>query len=414
MYQAVLHIEGLSLWARSKPVLEDVDFALPPVGLTALLGPVGTGKSTLLKWLCAKADPAIYTAEVRRAQYFYAPLTARNRPLLYAQQQGQSFEQMMQSFSVQLGSNPPLFCLDEPTANLTPSESQRVMERLAVIAQSRSVLLISHNQALIRPYADQVMLLAGGRLQEIAATEQFFQSPRTEAGRQFVGSGWVLAPGLGTPAHHLSPELRAERVEVGIETIGADGRLLSLCGGKAFVYNLPEDGTAPPSDADALREAGIDTLVVPETQESVVAGSLGQFGIELAGLDTAPASPGFAAVRARCQSVQARRDTGNRLAFVRLGDAPTATRAVTLQLVYMGVPACTAGEIAAELLGGPGLAPATEQELWDFELMLDVESDDIAAAPEPSLDAPLPDLPPASVRQPRKRTTRPALRTETL
>ncbi|MEL6206337.1 MAG: ABC transporter ATP-binding protein, partial [Pseudomonadota bacterium] len=274
----ILNVEGLTLRAQGKLVLSDQSFSLPPTGLTALMGPVGTGKSTLLKWLCRRADPKIYSAEVERADYFFAPLGPRNHPLLYGQKQAQSFEQMMMHFSVHLSSNPALICIDEATADLTPKDSERVMERLATMAQSRALLVVSHNQHHMRSYSDHVMLLAGGCVQEFTPTPEFFEAPRSDAGRQFVGSGWVVMAGVDTPSHHLSHDLRTLPFEVAVQAAGANGRLQEIVKGKLYTYALPHDMREPQAEAAALANAGIDTLVCGQ-------GAAGEAGASLARLD---------------------------------------------------------------------------------------------------------------------------------
>jgi ABC-type branched-subunit amino acid transport system ATPase component len=377
MTRPILEVEGLTLRVQGKLVLKDLDFALPATGITALMGPVGTGKSTLIKWLCAKADPEIYSSEVRRAEYFYAPLSRRNRPLLYGQKLAQTFEQMMMHFSVLLSSNPPLICVDEPTAEMSAAESERVMERLAMIARSRALLLISHNQAQVHDYADSVMLLAGGRLQEITPTRQFFDAPQSIAGQQFVGSGWAVTAGVETPAHHLSHDLRALPFEIAVEPVGADGRLRSVCPGKIFVYDLPADLGALPGDADAFSAVGIDALICAERDISSVADTLACMGVTSIRLPDVEADAAFSAARARCRALQARLEAGGTLTFLRIGRGSVATQAIALQLVFMGVPADKVACIAATLQGDATLPPEAEQELWDFELARDLESDGV-------------------------------------
>ena len=360
---------------QGKPILRDVTFALPAVGMTALMGPVGTGKSTLLKWLCMKADPAIYAAQVRQAVYFHAPLSRRNHPPLFAQRQAMTIDQMMLSFDVMLSTNPPLICVDEPTVGMTAQDVARLMDRLTRIAQGRSVLLISHDQRLVRDHADHVLLLAGGRVQENTPAAEFFAHARTEAGRQFVGTGWTNVPGLDTPAHHLSPEMRALPDALGLRVIGAEGRLLSVLDRRILVYDCPDTPGHLATDAPALAAAGVATLVSLAALPGADQLTLRATGIAGWQVPRGIATGTLALDRARCKALQAELDSRGALAFLRRpGDRDTAI-AIAMQLIQDGIRADASAAMAARLCDLPALAPETENRLYDLELSLDLERD---------------------------------------
>lgn len=376
MNSAILDVEGLTLRAAGKLVLKDLSFRLPPTGMVALMGPVGTGKSSLLKWLCARADPAVYSAEVTRTEYFRAPLTRRNRPLLFAQRQALKLDQMMMRLNVLLDSNPALICVDEPTAELMPKESDALMNRLAVVAQSRAVLVISHNQREMQDYSDQVMLLAGGRLQEITPTRQFFETPTTEAGRQFVGSGWVVGAGVDTPTHHLNSDLRPMPFVPEVRMVGAEGRLTSIAEGKLYVLDLPTSAAEVHSIPGALAAHGIATLV-PTRAAAATAAELALSGPTVIPLPDEGAEPDLAASRRFAGVLNARMEAGGALAFLSAAGDPEVARVVAFQLVMMGISADKAAQVAARLLGRDCLEPEAEQAIWDFELAGDLESDGV-------------------------------------
>ena len=54
--QYSLQASGLGASYGPRVILAEVDFALPVTGVTALLGPAGTGKSTLLRTLAGLND----------------------------------------------------------------------------------------------------------------------------------------------------------------------------------------------------------------------------------------------------------------------------------------------------------------------------------------------------------------------
>ncbi len=374
MPQSILTIQGLHLDAGGKPVLRDVDLTLPATGMTALMGPVGTGKSSLLKWLCGRADPACYQARVQQAVYFNQPLTYRNRPPLYGQRQGQTLDQMMLHLSVLLSTNPALLCVDEPTAELSSEESARVMERLALVARGRAVLVVSHKQSEMECYADQVVLLAGGKIQETTPSAQFFTAPQTEAGRQFLGSGWVTTAGIDTPSHHLRPDLRDSPEFHPGRPAGAEGRLREVLVGQLYVYDAPGDPSALDRDAAELVGRGIDWMVGSRATSSRTCATLASAGFVLS---TLPEGRDIAVLGPLIRSFRAGITAGKPLTILANGQDPDLLRSLGLLLIALGAPAERAATTVAEIAGLSALDPALEQDLWDFELSSDLERDGI-------------------------------------
>ena len=60
-----LEIEGLvKEYRRGQPVLKGINLSIEGSGLTAIIGPSGTGKSTLLRCINRLIDPKIGRAHV--------------------------------------------------------------------------------------------------------------------------------------------------------------------------------------------------------------------------------------------------------------------------------------------------------------------------------------------------------------
>ena len=375
MGDAIVTVEGLSLWAGGRLVLKDVALALPPTGMTALMGPVGCGKSSLVKWLCGKADPSVYTAQVSRADYFLAPLGRRNRPPLMAQKQGLGFHQIMQALDVMLAENPPLICLDEPTFGLPADAAERLMQRLALIARSRALLIVSHNQREVQTHAQHVILLAGGQVQEHTPADRFFARAQTEAGRHFVGTGWVVLPGLEAPPHHLSREFRPVPQDLGLRPVGCGGRLRAVLGERVFVHDLQKAHGLSRSEAAAMAGAGIRTVVHAAPLSGSEALALLAYG--LTGLKLAAQGPadGLPALRALCRALQDALAENGPLVFLRRPEDSHAAFAIALFLVSLGIRADLSAEIATEIDGQLATDPARESLLYDLELSVDLERD---------------------------------------
>ncbi|UCG40831.1 MAG: phosphate ABC transporter ATP-binding protein [Acidimicrobiia bacterium] len=83
---------------------------------------------------------------------------------------------------------PDALLLDEPTSNLDPHNVARI-ERLVSEVRSEqrtTVVLVTHNVHQARRLADRVGLMIGGRMVEVAPTEEFFESPKEEKTAAFL------------------------------------------------------------------------------------------------------------------------------------------------------------------------------------------------------------------------------------
>lgn len=368
MPEPILIVEDLSLWAAGKLVLKQATFNVSATGITALMGPVGTGKSTLLKWLCAKADPAAYRAEYARADYNGAPLVLQNAPPLYGQKQGHSIDQMMEALAAHLVENPSLICVDEATAGHSAEARAQIMAHLAHLAQSRAVLMITHNQEEARLYSSHVMLLAGGRLQEFTPTARFFEHPQTDAGQQFIRSGGVTMAGVETPGHHLCHTLRDVPFDLTVSEIGGGGRFCSIAEGRLFMLDAGADGAPVSEDVQRLQAAGVTCVVLSgDTMKAATASAFSKAGFAVL------FDPGDPLRRGR--EIQRQLTARGPVAFYHMGQDPAVSQMIGQALISLSVPASKAAEVSGALRGLAALDPLEEQALWDFELALAVELD---------------------------------------
>lgn len=183
--------------------LDAVTFRLAPGTLTALVGANGSGKSTLLRIAATLDEPTAGQVVVegaedgaaRRRQVgwlgqepgLYEDLTVRENLAFLAAFHGRAGE--VEAAAARFGIAHrldqrvrrlsrgerqraalaratlcgPLLLLDEPTTALDPEAAEAAVRALADLRDGRTLLVATHDAALIRA-ADRVLRLAGGRL----------------------------------------------------------------------------------------------------------------------------------------------------------------------------------------------------------------------------------------------------------
>jgi atypical dual specificity phosphatase len=252
---AVLTLSGFTARVEDRTILKELSLCLGERGLYALMGPGGSGKSSLTGILSGRNRAATgwtLSGEIRFAGQLLgaaarptvigqklAPVTLPLRRYLLAELDegvAESFpdaqlhallararlaelrghlDSVLGSAALrpspsqwwrlaiarELTTEPILLCIDEPTAALSDEEAAPILALLREEADKRAVLLVTHNQQQARDYSDYVILLAGGRVQEYSRTADFFARPCSRAARDYVRTGSCYVP---------SPDARPE------------------------------------------------------------------------------------------------------------------------------------------------------------------------------------------------------------
>ena len=102
-------------------------------------------------------------------------------------------EQQRLALARALARDPEVLCLDEPTASLDPANTKAVEEIVTAIAASGvKVVMATHDLGQARRLAGDVVLLVGGRICERAPATQFFSSPTTPEAAAFMRGDLVF------------------------------------------------------------------------------------------------------------------------------------------------------------------------------------------------------------------------------
>jgi peptide/nickel transport system ATP-binding protein len=105
-----------------------------------------------------------------------------------------------------LAIRPRVLICDEPTSALDVSVQAQVLNLLAELKQALklTVVLVSHNLAVVEHIADRVAVMYLGRIVEEAPTGQLFSAPRHPYTAALLASALTPEPALGLPAGILA------------------------------------------------------------------------------------------------------------------------------------------------------------------------------------------------------------------
>jgi len=236
-----------SFWYGEKQALYNVDVAIQPRSITALIGPSGCGKST---FLCSinrlnalipgvrhegkieldgtdVYDPSVDVVALRQrigmvfqrwnpfpksiyANVSYGPRingvrdrreldliveTSLRRAALWEEVRDRLREsatslsggqQQRLCIARALANEPEVLLLDEPASALDPISTQRVEELLFELKQELTVVIVTHNLQQAARISDYTAFFFLGRLVEAGPTDQIFTNPREERTDAYV------------------------------------------------------------------------------------------------------------------------------------------------------------------------------------------------------------------------------------
>lgn len=315
---AALTLSDFGAAFGERVILSRVTLTIPDRGVVVLVGPAGTGKSTLLRTLAGfnSASPTFRTWG--EARYAGQALGDSDRPALVAQNARMLLASVLENIVRELperhtltlpqqrmlarrlleqaglpelvdrlqdsvatlplatqrhlailrtaAASPRLLCIDEPTAALPDCESQRLIEYIRQEGRRRAVVVVVHNQQHALALGGRTALLAGGCIQEVRPTEAFFGTPRSSSARDFVRSGSCSVPSPDAQPDELDPEcalpvpLPAQVRTYVSDTLGPRGFLWLKNG---LLAGTPKPGVFVDAEYDliALRRVGVTVLV---------------------------------------------------------------------------------------------------------------------------------------------------------
>ncbi|MEB3753743.1 dipeptide ABC transporter ATP-binding protein [Acinetobacter sp. MD2(2019)] len=107
--------------------------------------------------------------------------------------------------AVALAQNPDVLIADEPTTALDFLLQIQILNLLKQLQQQRNMalILISHDLALVRHYADDVLLMQAGKTLEQGPMQDVFSQPKHSDTQQFLQHDFGRAEKIHSPSHVL-------------------------------------------------------------------------------------------------------------------------------------------------------------------------------------------------------------------
>ena len=239
----MLEIKNLSKRFGDQQVLDQINLKIEKGKVFVIIGPSGTGKSTLLRCINALERPEKGTIQLENQIFDYENLSKsdiqalrtntsmvfqnsnlyRNKtafgnvttPLILvkklqkseAEKVGLEYlekvgmlekkdaypetlsggEKQRVGIARALAVNPDIILFDEPTSALDPELVSEVLDVIKELArQHTTMLIVTHEMKFARNVADEVIFMEGGHIVEQAPPEELFGNPKEERTRQFL------------------------------------------------------------------------------------------------------------------------------------------------------------------------------------------------------------------------------------
>ena len=236
-----IEISGLNKWFDDFHALRDIDLRVERGERIVVCGPSGSGKSTLIRCInqleqhqegSIVVDGRAVTSDVKQLEAIrrdvgmvfqsfnlfphltilencmLAPLWVlkQRRPdaeataMRYLErvripEQAHKYpgqlsggQQQRVAIARSLCMNPQIMLFDEPTSALDPEMVKEVLDTMLGLAQDgMTMLVVTHEMGFARQAADRVVFMDEGRIVESAPPASFFDNPRHERTRAFLG-----------------------------------------------------------------------------------------------------------------------------------------------------------------------------------------------------------------------------------
>ena len=86
-----------------------------------------------------------------------------------------------------LAMDPKVMLFDEPTSALDPEMISEVLDVMIRLAKSGMTMIVTHEMGFARRAANRVVFMDDGQIVEAAPPEEFFNNPKSDRAKDFLG-----------------------------------------------------------------------------------------------------------------------------------------------------------------------------------------------------------------------------------
>jgi atypical dual specificity phosphatase len=223
-------VVGGELFHEQNRVLGPIDLSLDEGEILALVGHGGAGKSSLLRALggalpspqlrgrwrhrggpVVEADRWYFTGQQGLERAVGAGRVLRLEQLPHTQPRPSTDQGWRRLVAELRATAIDTWLLDEPTAGAPPEIDDEFRHLLAGSRRHRTIVMVTHDQSLVRAVADRVGLCGNGVF-EFHDARRLFESPSTALAERYArtGSSWAASPPpmplLPTHFHWVIPD----------------------------------------------------------------------------------------------------------------------------------------------------------------------------------------------------------------
>ncbi len=252
-----IEVAGVSKRFGDFVALDDVDLSIPTGQLTALLGPSGGGKTTLLRIIAGLESADSGSVVIEGVDTTGVPVQKRNVGFVF--QHYAAFKHLSVrrnvSFGLEIRKRPKAeveakvdellrlvhleqFADRRPT-QLSGGQRQRMALARALAIEPSVLLLVTHDQEEALEVADSIVVINDGRIEQVGTPDDLYDKPASDFVLSFLGPVTRLGDHLVRPH-----DIEISRYEQAAVTVGTITRWTRI-GFEVRLEVTPEDARQP-------------------------------------------------------------------------------------------------------------------------------------------------------------------------